>query len=147
VERGLPLTLVAMTKLSTDREILERIYTDYASAFHKVKHAEDNGSADSKIYVPIDIPAIAKLLENDPHVLFGRLYYHLDHKYRYKQDNGALVHLFAFKVGEKPHCINYPYLAAILSEHNEQHSSRQKNFWMAVAALVLSLAAILAQIA
>ncbi len=134
-----------MTRLSTDREILERIYSDYASAFHKVKLAEDNDS--SKIYVPIDIQAIAKSLDNDAHVLFGRLYYHLDHKYRHKQDNGALVHLFAFKVGDERHCINYPYLAAVVSEYREHHSSGRKNFWLAMAALVLSLVAILAQIA
>jgi hypothetical protein len=119
-----------MTKLSTDREILEGIYSEYASAFSKVSLADDRDS--SKIYVPIDVRAIARRLDNDAHVLFGRLYYHLDHKFRYKQDNGALVHLFAFKVGDERHCINYPYLAAILSEYREQHSSSRKSFLLAV---------------
>ena len=127
------------------REILESIYNDYADAFNKISLADDKDS--SKIYVPIDVRAIAQRLDNDAHVLFGRLYYHLDHKFRYKQDNGALVHLFAFKVGDKRHCINYPYLAAILSEYREQHSYSRKSFWLAVAALVLSLGAIVAQIA
>lgn len=134
-----------MTKLSTDREILECIYSDYANFFHEVNFTEDKDS--SKIYVPINIQTIAQRLDNDAHVLFGRLYYHLDHKYRYKQENGALVHLFAFKVAEERHCINYPYLAAILSEYREQHSTNRKNFWLAMAALVLSLGAIVAQIA
>ena len=134
-----------MTKLSTDREILESIYSEYASAFSKVSLADDRDS--SKIYVPIDVRAIARRLDNDAHVLFGRLYYHLDHKFRYKQDNGALVHLFAFNVGDERHCINYPYLAAILSEYREQHSSSRKSFLLAVAALVLSLGAIVAQLA
>ena len=134
-----------MTKLSTDRKILESIYSEYAVAFSNVQLGEDKDS--SKIYVPIDISSIAVRLDNNAHVLFGRLYYHLDHKYRYMQDNGALVHLFAFKVGEELHCINYPYLAAILSEYRERHSSNRKNVWLAVAALVLSLAAIAAQIA
>lgn len=142
--RQLRLALGAM-KLSTDREILESIYRDYAGAFSKISLTDDKDS--SKIYVPIDVRAIAQRLDNDAHVLFGRLYYHLDHKFRYKQDNGALVHLFAFKVGDERHCINYPYLAAILSEYREQHSSNRKSFWLAVAALVLSLGAIVAQIA
>lgn len=134
-----------MKKLSTDREILESIYSEYAGAFSKTSLAGDKDS--SNIYVPIDVRTIAQRLDNDAHVLFGRLYYHLDHKFRYKQDNGALVHLFAFKVADERHCINYPYLAAILSEYREQHSSNRKSFWLAVAALVLSLGAIVAQIA
>jgi hypothetical protein len=133
-----------MTKLSTDREILECIYSDHSEAFSNVQLGPDKDA--SKIYVPIDIPAIAERIDNNAHVLFGRLYYHLDHKYRYKQDNDAWVHLFAFKVGDSRHCINYPYLAAILSQHREQHSASRVTFWLAVAALALSLAAIVAQL-
>ena len=100
-----------MTKLSTDREILEAIYAEYAAAYRQMQ-LDDSGSA-QKIYVPINIPRIAKKLKNDAHILFGRLYYHLDQKHRYKQDDGSSVHLFAFQVGNERHCINYPYLAAM----------------------------------
>ena len=135
----------SMTKLSTDREIFESIYSEYAEAFSKVQLGLDKDA--SKIYVPIDLRAVAANLDNDAHVLFGRLYYHLDHKYRYAQDNGALVNLFAFKIGDDLHCINYPYLAAILAEYREQHLSSRKNFWLAIAALTFSLGAIIAQLA
>lgn len=132
-----------MKKLSTDREILETIFNEYASTFNK---SLLNEVKDSTIYIPIDITSISECVDNDARILFGRLYYHLDHKYRYKQDNGTLVHLFALKVDKDRHCINYPYLAAILSEYREQHASTRTNFWLAFTSLVLSLAAIVAQI-
>ncbi len=99
-----------------------------------------------KIYVPIDLRAVAEKIGNDPHILFGRLYYHLDAKYRYKNDDGIRVHLFTLKVGANYHCINYPLLAAILSEHLAVYANEQRNFWLAIVALIFSLAAIIAQV-
>lgn len=125
-------------RLSTDREILQCVYDMYAGDF-KVNQVQPNDKNGNRIYIPIDVRAVAERLGDDPHVLFGRLYYHLAHQYGYKKSDGASVELFAFKIGEELHCINYPYLAAILSEHLQQHSENVKAFWWSVSAFVVSI--------
>lgn len=132
-------------KISTDREIFECLFSAYASEFELAQSAPDRDG--NKIYVPIDVKNVAQLLDNDPHVLFGRLYYHLDPKYRYEQSGGALVHLFALQVGDARHCINYPYLCALLADAREHHKENTKTFWFSIVALALSLGAIIAQVA
>ena len=131
-------------KISTDREILECLFSEYASAFEAAQSAPDKDG--NRIYVPVDLLHVASLLDNDPHVLFGRLYYHLDQKYRYKQNSGEDVHLFALQVGNARRCINYPYLCALLADFRERHMESRKSFWVSVAALAFSLGAIIAQL-
>lgn len=133
-----------MRQLPTDLKILECLYAMYADTFREF--SRENPTRDAKIYVPIDVRRVAQSLKTDPHVLFGRLYYHLDHKYRYDQENGARVHLFAFQTGNDRHCINYPYLAAILSEQRTEH---RRNLWaivLSIISLILALASIIAQV-
>lgn len=134
-----------MTTLSTDRDILQCIYDMYAPEF-KVNQEQPDDTKGNRIYIPIDVRAVAKRLDNDPHVLFGRLYYHLAHQHGYKKDDGSRVDLFSFKVGDKLHCINYPYLAAILSDHLEQHSQNVKAFRWSIAAFVVSVVSAIAAI-
>lgn len=134
-----------MAKLSTDREILHCIYEMYAADFH-ANQKKPNDEVGNRIYLPIDVRAVASKLGDDPHVLFGRLYYHLAHEYGYKKDDGARVDLFSFKVGNQLHCINYPYLAAILSDHLSQHAENAKAFWMSFAALVVAIVSAVATI-
>ncbi len=135
-----------MTKLSTDREILDCIYEMYAADFH-ANQQKPNDEVGNRIYLPIDVRAVASKLGDDPHVLFGRLYYHLAHKYGYKKDEVTRVDLFTFKIGDQLHCINYPYLAAILSDHKSQHSENVKTFWLSIAALIVSVLSALATVA
>lgn len=134
-----------MAKLSTDREILHCIYDMYAADFH-ANQQKPFDQVDNRIYLPIDVRAVASKLGDDPHVLFGRLYYHLAHEYGYKKDDGARVDLFAFKVGKDLHCINYPYLAAILSEHLRQHAENVKAFKWSIAAFIVSVVSVLATV-
>lgn len=134
-----------MSKLPTDLKILKVIYKDYAAAFQDFKL--ELPSRVSKIYVPIDVDHIASRLHTDAHELFGRLYYHLDHVYRYKQDDGLLVQLFAFAVSTDRHCINYPYLAAILAERRSQHRRELWAVGLSLVSLVVALGALAAQLA
>jgi hypothetical protein len=71
-----------MKKLSTDLEILECIYARYADTFREF--SRESPTRETKIYVPIDVRQIAESLKTDSHVLFGRLYSYLGHKYSYK---------------------------------------------------------------
>ena len=100
--------------LPSDLDILNAIYERHYDCFASYSDASPNRA--TKIYVPIDIIEIAKTLNVDPDIVFGRLYYHLDKKHRYKRENGAFVHLFAREVGGDRNCVNFPYLASLLAE-------------------------------
>lgn len=134
-----------MTKLSTDREILQCIYDMYAPEFGVNQENPDDKNG-NRIYIPIDVRVVAKRLGDDPHVLFGRLYYHLAHKYSYKNDDDSKVQLFALKIGQNRHCVHYPYLAAILSEHLEQHHENARSFKISIAAFIVSVFAVIVSI-
>jgi hypothetical protein len=133
-----------MSALPTDRQILECIYKMYRDAYPGREPGEARGKSDP--YLPIVVTDVATRLGCLPELLFGRLYYHLDAKYRYEQDDGAKVHLFSLMVGSERHCVNFPYLAAVLAEKDEEHSRQLWSVWLSIAALVLSIAAIVAQV-
>jgi hypothetical protein len=102
-----------MSVLPSDRAVLQCIYDIYKDSYPGPKSAA--GKPENDPYIAIDVHAVAKKLECSPELLFGRLYYHLDKKHRYKQDDGSLVPLFYLKVGEKRHAVNFPYLASVLA--------------------------------
>lgn len=116
-----------------DRVILKKIYDLYYSEF--TDYDEENPNRTSKIYVPIDCTLIAKKLNIDPEILFGRLYYHLEKKYGYKTSDNTYVRLFAQKIGSDMHLINFPLLSAILAEH-------ESSFYKFLIPIVLSTMAL-----
>lgn len=132
-----------MSALSTDRHILRCIYDLYESSYPGKDLGEIRGRNDP--YLPIEISTVASRLGCTPEMLFGRLYYHLDAKYRYKQDNEAQVNLFSILVGSKRHCVNFPYLAAVLAEKDAEHRRQLWSLGLSIAALILSVASIVAQ--
>lgn len=105
-----------------------------------------DGPSVGKVMIAIDIESVAKKLGCDKHILFGYLYYHLDHKYRYSSGENASVHLFAPKVGALRHAINLPYLAAILAGQDQEHSKFVWSLGVSLVALALSIGAIVAQV-
>ncbi|GAA3988178.1 hypothetical protein GCM10022279_09110 [Comamonas faecalis] len=127
-------------RIPTERQVLRCIYDAYEPFFPV------EGSNIGKVMVAIDIEAVAKKLGTDKHVLFGYLYYHLDHKYRYQTGENSYVHLFAPKAGELRHAINLPYLAAILAGQDQEHSKFAWSLGVSLVALALSVGAIIAQV-
>lgn len=105
-----------MKRPPTDREILQKIHDKYLDKFGGFDRGDPEAERVSKIYVPIDCAAIADELGVNPDIVFGRLYYHLDKKYGYTQDNGSKVHLFTPAVGKDRHAVNFPMLSAVLAE-------------------------------
>jgi hypothetical protein len=103
------------------------------------------GSGENDPFMPIEISAIANKLKYKPELLFGRLYYFLDAKHRYKQENGAHVSLFLLNCKGLGHCVHFPYLVSILAGHEEEHRKQSWSLAISVVALVLSLAAIFIQ--
>ena len=133
-----------MTQLPTDRDIIRCIYEMYESAYPGAASGQVRGENDP--YLPVDLNAVAHRLNCKPEILFGRLYYHLDAKHRYKQDNGASVHLFHLNIQGKGNTVHFPYLASILASHDQEY---RKQFWsiaFSVLAIVLSVAALVVNI-
>jgi hypothetical protein len=128
-------------KFPSEREVLRCVAEMYESAYPGSRPGENDP------YLPIDVTAVAGKLGCKPQLLFGYLYYYLDHKHRYETGPHTWTHLFAVKIGDRRHCVNYPYLAGILAAHDVEHTRSQWAIWLSVVALVLSLAAIIAQVA
>ncbi|ADJ29346.1 hypothetical protein [Nitrosococcus watsonii] len=123
-----------MKRPPTDREILKKIHDRYLIDFGDFDLSASEPTRESKIYAPIDCRVIASDLNVDPDIVFGRLYYHLNKKYGYRQDDGSKVELFAFKVGKDKHAVNFPLLSAVLAELHQ-------SWFRFTAPLVLSAAA------
>jgi hypothetical protein len=129
-----------MKNLPSDRAILKRIYQMYEVEYPG--SPEDGTRGENDPYLSIDIPSVAKKIGCSPEMLFGRLYYHLDQKHRYKQDDGSVVPLFYMKLGDKRHAVHFPYLAAILATHEQEHRKHLWSISLSVLALVLSVASL-----
>ena len=66
-------------RVPTDLEILEEIYERYYDVFSRFKRGDPDNPRGTKNYVPIDHRVLAEALDVEPDIIFGRLYYHLDH--------------------------------------------------------------------
>src|ERR1051326_8206959 len=108
-----------MKKLPTDRQILRSIFDSYESDYPGLKGANGRGANDP--YMPIDLTKIADSLNSTPELVFGRLYYHLDPKYRFTQDDGTKVDLFFLNFQNKGPAVRFPLLASILAGLEEDH--------------------------
>lgn len=127
----------SMIKTITDRRILKSIHDRYYADF--CSYEKDKPGRSSKVYVPIDCDLIAQEFQIDPDIIFGRLYYHLDKKHGYTQDDGSKVHLFSMKTGSDTHTVNFPLLAAVLAEHEQSYYRFLIPLGISTIALVLSL--------
>jgi len=122
-----------MANNATDRVILKSIYNLYYHEYASFQ--DDETTRSSKLYVPIDFEKIAKTLDLDADIVFGRLYYHLDKKYSYKQNDGSFVNLFLLGMGRDKHVVHFPLLAAVLAEE-------EQSFTRFTIPIILSLFAI-----
>lgn len=129
-----------MTKLPTDRYVLECIHEMYRSSYPGEKDASGRGKNDP--YVSIDIPSIANRVGCDAELLFGRLHFHLEQKYGYEQADGVRVSLFAVRVGDKRHAIQFPYLVSILAGLNQEFNQRLLSVVLSVFALGVFVASL-----
>ncbi len=127
-----------MTNNITDRLLLKEIYNIYYPEF--CNYDKNPDSRNNKIHVPIDCEMIAKRVNLEPDIVFGRLYYHLDRKYGYKKDDGSVVHLFAKKVGDDWRTRNFLMLSAVLAELEQSYYRFTVPLFLSSMALVISIA-------
>lgn len=129
-----------MKKLPSDRKLLQEIYARYPGRFSD--YSETNPTRASKVFVPIDIPAIAAHFKTDVDLIFGRLYYHLQEKYGHKRPDGVAVAFFTPVAGQDRNCVNMPLLAAILAGMQEEHSRHLWALGISIASLIVSVVAL-----
>jgi hypothetical protein len=86
-------------------------------------------------YVPIDIPAVAATLGVEKESLFGRLYGHLDPKYRKES-----IRLFSPVVGSEQNSVNFPLLEAVLAGLSQERRRDRQAFVIAVISLTIAVA-------
>lgn len=142
-----------MNRMPTNLEIMERIYSMYRDRWLEIQ-GDDEASGP---YVPIDVRKVAESLKTDAEELFGRLYYDLDAKYRYRQEwgpdgetnLGARVHFFLveWNGSSASHEIHLPYLAGLMSVEREKHGSDRRALRLSIISLFAALAAVVAQVA
>ena len=122
-----------MSTIPTDLHILDAIHDRYYDEF---KSFDKNTKTRSlKIHVPIDIQSIADDLSIDGDIIFGRLYYDLEQRYGYKNDDGSRVCFFSLEVGGERHAINFPYAASILARLRDEN----KKYRTAIVIAIISL--------
>ncbi len=131
-----------MNNLPTDLEILHIIHDTYYTDF--IRYSTDESIRDTKIYVPIDIDKIAKMLKVDGDIVFGRLYYHLNKKYGYTNDDGSKVLFFSPVIGKNKHCINFPYLSSVLANLNYTNKKYRTATIIAIISLLISISTFIA---
>jgi hypothetical protein len=127
----------------TDRLLLKYIYEQYYPTFCSFDKTNQNRS--TKMYVPIDCESIAKKFNLDPHLVFGRLYFHLDKKYGYTNNDGTIVPLFALKIADDRHVVNFPLLSAIVAELDQSFSRFSLTLLLSSVAILISIISIFLQ--
>lgn len=127
-------------KPPSDRKLLAYIYNRYVDEFSA--YSKQDPSRESKILIPIDIPAIAQKFKVDNDIIFGRLYYHLQKKFGYTGASGAQVVFFTPIAGKDRNCINLPLLSAALAGMEEEHARHASSVGLSIASLILSLVAL-----
>lgn len=135
-----------MARLRTDQEILRAIYDRYYSDF--INFDREPKSRKTKIYVPIDVPAIARSIGTDPELVFGRLYYHLEPKHS-RTDGNVKVPFFQIAMpGLEPgaherHVVNFPLLESVLAELEYQHRKFRVPVLVSVISATVAVLALL----
>ncbi len=126
-----------MPRNVTDRILLKAIHDTYYKKYCAIDDIENPDAC--TVYLPIDCQAIADKLKIDVNIVFGRLYYHLDKKYGYKRDNGALVPLFSLVAGHQRHVIHFPLLSAVVAELEQSYYRFTLPLFLSCFALMISV--------
>ncbi|MEE9214034.1 MAG: pentapeptide repeat-containing protein [Thermodesulfobacteriota bacterium] len=126
-----------MKRPPTDLEVLEEIYKRYYSTF--ISFSKEKPSRSAKVYVPVDVEAIAKHFAVDPDIIFGRLYYHLESKYGFTQPDGKKVSFFRFD----ERTIQFPLLAAVIASLREERDKHLSIIKLTISAIIISFAAVI----
>jgi hypothetical protein len=125
-----------MKRPPTDFELLRAIYERHRDDFQ----ARAAAGMTARVFVPIDIPAIAADLDVEPDNVFGRLYFHLEPKYGEARIEGQpKKSLFAPRFGKEANGINFPLLEAVLANLWQERDREWRTYWTAIVSLVIAV--------
>lgn len=129
--------------IPTDQRLLAEVYRRYLKDFSA--HTEENKIRQAKIWVPIDIEALGKRFGCDPDLIFGRLYYHFNGKFASTTGDGEDVSFFYMRLGTDRHVVNFPLLASVLADLQDDRkrfliSTRMAGLSLIVSAVSIGLA-------
>ncbi len=126
----------------TDFELLRAIYERHDDDFEA-----NSATRETRVYQPIDIPALAKSLDANEDMIFGRLYHDLDQRYGERPEPGrARKAFFTPLVGSEPNCVNWPLVVGVLARLWEERRRNFLTLGLAVASSVISVAALVVSI-
>lgn len=122
--------------IPTDQTLLAEIYRRYLKDFSD--WTEENKIRATKIWVPIEIDALARKFRSDPDIIFGRLYYHMNQKYASATGDGDNVNFFHLRLGTDRHVVNFPLLTSVLADLQDNHKRFVVSTRLAALSLVVS---------
>lgn len=128
-----------MDHLPTDLEIIEDIYYRYYDEYKK--YAKDEPDRIARIRVPVNIQEIAEACGVEEDMIFGRLYYHFNKKYSYKDENGDTTTFFMSEKFEGL-SVNYPLVSAVLADLNSEKKRTTIFITTSAVAVMLSVVAV-----
>lgn len=129
-----------MDEIPTDLEILEDIYYRYHDEFRKYAKKEPDRIA--RIRVPVDVEEIAEACGVEEDMIFGRIFYHFNKKYSYKDHNGEITTFFTTEKFEGLSVV-FPLVASILADKYQEKKRDQIVNILLSTAITISIIALL----
>jgi hypothetical protein len=128
-----------MKKIPTDLEILTEIYNRYEDTFRA--YATEDPDRIARIRVPIDIAEVAEEVGVEEDMVFGRLYYHFNKKYSYRDEDGERITFFASLKFEGM-SVNFPLVASVLADLESENMQYKTAATLAIVSITMSVIAL-----
>lgn len=129
-----------MNHIPTDLEIIEDIYFRYYDSFKR--YATDEPDRIARIRVPINIQEVADACNVPEDMVFGRMFYHFNKKYSYKDEKGRITTFFVTDKFEGL-SVNFPLVASVLADLRQEKKQTDVLIALASSSMGLSIIAIL----
>ncbi|NGP87410.1 hypothetical protein [Fodinibius halophilus] len=129
-----------MDNIPTDFEILEDIYYRYYDEFRRYAKKEPDRIA--RIRVPIEVEEVAEACGVEKDMIFGRIFYHFNKKYSYKNEKGEITTFFSTEKFEGL-SVNFPLVASVLSDMYAEKKRRDTFTILSGSAIAISVIALL----
>jgi len=129
-----------MSRIPTDLEIMEELYERYFESFRK--YATEDPDRIARIRVPINVQEVAEACGVEEDMIFGRIFYHFNKKYSYKDEKGNVTTFFITDKFEGL-SVNFPIIASVLADLRTEKRQTDNFFFISSAALAMSVIALL----
>ena len=129
-----------MSRIPTDLEIMEELYERYFESFRK--YATEDPDRIARIRVPINVQEVAEACGVEEDMIFGRIFYHFNKKYSYKDEKGNVTTFFITDKFEGL-SVNFPIVASVLADLRTEKRKTDNFLFISSTALALSVIALL----